>query len=419
MKHYILLIFSFFSVVFSQNGSDRPEFFLDSLLTQKEFHGGSYFYNSLDSTSKGMLINRISMIDTSSDISCRYICSSFIAQKVTFDSTRIPSDISKFYQASAWLISRDQLKKAVKIYYVAFALRTAFINIEKKRLLNNYYQFIRFISEANKDSVENYIHLFEKENKESPAFVIVDDELHIKNFYETTKKDIVDQQHVAESESQYQDFQKTFSFSLGISGGIAIDQRLSSLTITDYILQNNYSLTTKSYSYPNTSANALQYHISFEYAILPNFSSLVSYTYGKYSITLPHSYFQHYIDYADGDESFDDRTFSINNHLFVVTSCFTIRARTGLRPFVEAGCGIVYSRAEKKKLLTIYSYTFYSPGESNYGLVVPVTGGVEYIQAVDSKISYNLSLGDYLFFVNNNLSGSNSFNLNFKIGYLF
>lgn len=378
--------------------------FIEHLISAASDSKGKSLYRSMDSSSIATMWHKISVVDTISELSCQDICESFSKQQPMYDSIRIPPSISTIYDEASTYIANNRLRDAVKIFYVAYALKKDFIEREKIRLTNNYLLTAEFSRREAIDSVLFYAEQFEKENSNNSAYIIVEKEFGLRKFYEEMKKDALQLTNEKYYDLMHLDqFDNPFALGIGIAGILTSGRNNPSIRITNYQTFEETYKPGGDFHYSSLTAMPM---IAISIPIFNQVSMCVKLS--TQTFTKKHV--------SNNNES-TEFTFYDSDHLRIlsyqaeVLLKYVFRSKIGIRPFVESGIGINRNRAEGKKLLAIFRYTYYALEQSNISPITSLNIGFEYVYSKENPVFYSISFGGYYNPIKNDLIGTYSVQL--------
>ncbi|MFZ4620674.1 MAG: hypothetical protein ACOYNS_08950 [Bacteroidota bacterium] len=407
MKHVIVLAAIVCRITFGQSVVVSHRTFVDSLLTALNDRQLNSLYERLDRQSQTMLQTKIASVDTVDHLACENICESFSRQKVAYDSSRVPKEISAVYNAASRSIGRDELKDAVKVFYVAFALKLDFVQEEKIRLQQNYDTARRLFAANDLDSLGWYLEQFSKENRISPAFITLENETHLSEFYRSAGK--IHAEHFAAlnyEHSHAEEYQTVVTVEIG--GGAAITSRRMSpdLYKTDYVDQVDTLIARKQLYTNQPQTTDIIPNLSVSVKLFGSFHAVVSAAYQKTRLT-EMGFHSSVMDL----EFFNSDFLDVSIVRYSLGLRYLIRNKVGLRPFVEAGAGTAHSRSEYKKLLAVYRFTTYAMNVSEWTPFIQLHSGMEYVPSAQSSFIFAVKFGGEKYLGTPRYTGEYSFYL--------
>lgn len=401
MKTLLFLLLIPLCFAQSQVVPSHSEEIVDSLL-QSEFVQAGLLYESMDRNAKQELFDKISVVDSMSTVSCEETCNAFNMQRVRYDSSEVPVPITGIYEYASHFVDRGDLRYALKVYFIAFALRKDFVEKEKRRLFHNYSRTKDLVKNGAKDSIIHYIRLDERENTGTMAYALLDQQYNLRRYYRDVKEDLKEKESIEQYELDHFDaFEPEFYVSVGFNSTILSRQRTPPLRITDNVRQ--LEMTAPSFPlkanqkpsvivFPDLSLSWKLYQALYMSAHL-SFHSFTIRNVAKENIL-----FQETIH-------FDQDDIRVNSFQWELACKYFFRPRIGIRPFIEAGFGTNYNSSSEKKLYVIYTYTYSATRQNNASYFCSLNLGTEYAHSNDSIISYGVKFGFDWFVKNTLLTG--------------
>ncbi len=394
MTKYLIIFVFFTTLAKAQETDHRSNDLLDSLTLSIFIDLGLESSVPLSTRNQKELSRMFSAVDTMNSIECSSMCNSFNAQRVSYDSSRVPKEISRMYARASEYINKDKLHDALKLFYAALTYKRDFIEREKERIIS-YYQRSKELYKLNKtDSLRRYVRIFEDENPLSPAYRIVNDEYRMKEYYASIKVELEKKEHKMLYDREHADyFDKLFSIEVGPAININDQMNSPKMRVTDYISQSdtifrpvalNGSQQTYVSFYPTITlsynvGNAINLYIGFSYW------NIMLQRLGK-----SHPLFNDIV-------FFDSDSLRVEYYQYTLSGRYYSRTNVGVRPFVDVGIGFNVNKSEEKKLLAVYQFTYYALKQHNTTPFISLGGGMEYVPNRDSYVFFGIRIGANFF----------------------